>query len=75
MPAVAGKEPLLRLAPEAAPVVAQRLEQLRTEHDIAIPAALAFPDMDHYPLAVNVAYLQVGRLCAACAGGGGRLSH
>ena len=28
VPAVAGKEPLLRLAPEAAPVEAQRIEQL-----------------------------------------------
>jgi len=69
MPAVAWKEPLLRLAAESAPVCAQFCEQLRAEHDIAIPAALALPDMNHHPLAVDVADLQVGRLCTACAGG------
>src|ERR1019366_6322241 len=69
VPAVAGKQPLLRLAPESAPVSAQRIEQLRAEHDIAVLAALALPDMDHHPLAVDVADLQVGRFCAACAGG------
>jgi len=35
VPAVAWKEPLLRLAPEAAPVDTQFFEQLRAEHDIA----------------------------------------
>src|ERR1035438_3246178 len=69
MPAVAGEEPLLGLAPESAPVDAQFFEQLRAEHDIAVLAALAFPDMDHHPLAVDVADLQVGRFRAACAGG------
>jgi hypothetical protein len=59
----------LGLAAETAPVIAQRLEQLRTEHDIAVPAVLAFPDMDHHPLAVDVADLQVGRFCATCASG------
>src|SRR5271170_2226543 len=69
VPAVAGKEPLLRLAPESAPVSAQCLEQLGAEHDIAVLAALALPDMNHHPLAVDVAHLQVGCFCAACAGG------
>src|ERR1035441_9012930 len=69
VPAVAGEEPLLRLAPESAPVGAQFFEQLRAEHDTAVLAALALPDMDHHPLAVDVADLQVGRFCAACAGG------
>src|ERR1035437_1405046 len=69
MPTVAGKEPLLRLAPEAAPVSAQRFEQLRAEHDIAVLASLALPDMNHHPLAVDVADLQVGRFCAARARG------
>src|ERR1035437_10593365 len=69
VPAVAGKEPLLRLAPEAAPVSAQFFEQLRAEHDIAVLAALAFPDVNYHPLAVDVADLQVGRFRAACAGG------
>ena len=69
MPAVAGKQPLLRLAPEAAPVGAQFFEQLRAEHDIAVLAALALTDMNHHPLAVDVADLQVGCFCATCAGG------
>src|ERR1700758_1491272 len=69
VPAVAGKEPLLRLASEAAPVDAQRIEQLRAEHDIAVLGSLASPDMNHHPLAVDVSDLQVGRFRAACAGG------
>src|ERR1035437_9519063 len=69
VPAVAWKEPLLRLAPESAPVSAQRIEQLRAEHYIAVLAALAFPDVNHHPLAVDVADLQVGRFCAACTSG------
>src|ERR1035438_3612485 len=69
VPAVAGKEPLLRLAPEAAPIDAQLFEQLGAEHDIAVLAALSFPDMNHHALAVDVAHLQVGRFCAACPGG------
>src|ERR1019366_1676119 len=69
VPAVAGKQPLLRLAPETAPVSAQLFEQLRAEHYIAVLASLALPDVNHHPLAVDVADLQVGRFCAACAGG------
>src|SRR6202167_2143921 len=69
VPAVAGKQPLLRLAPETSPVDAKFLQQLRAEHDIAVLAALALSDMDHHPLAVDVTHLQVSRFCAACAGG------
>src|SRR3984885_9514346 len=69
VPAVAGKQPLLRLAPETSPIDAKFLEQLRAEHDIAVLAALALSDMDHHPLAVDVTDLQVSRFCAACAGG------
>ena len=69
VPAVAGKEPLLRLAPQPAPVVTQFIEQLGAEHDIAVLAALALPDMNHHPLAVDVADLQVGCFRAACTGG------
>src|SRR6202034_406251 len=68
VPAVAGKEPLLGLAAETSPVDAQLLEQFRAEHDIAVLAALALPDMDHHPLAVDVTDLQVSRFCAACTG-------
>src|ERR1700678_3157924 len=69
VPAVAGEQPLLRLAPETSPVDARFLQQLRAEHDIAVLAALALSDMDHHPLAVDVTHLQVSRFCAACAGG------
>src|SRR5271163_280055 len=51
VPAVAGKQPLLRLAPESSPVDAKFLEQLQAEHDIAVLAALALSAMDHHPLA------------------------
>src|ERR1700684_31153 len=69
VPAVAGKEPLLRLAPETSPVDTKFLKQLRAEHDMAVLAALALSDMDYHPLAVDVTDLQVSRFCAACAGG------
>ena len=69
VPTVAGKEPLLRLASEAVPVDAQRIEQLRAEHDIAVLGSLASPDMNHHPLAVDVADLEVGCLCATCPSG------
>src|ERR1017187_5070329 len=69
VPAVAGKEPLLRLAPEASPVDAKFPEQLRAKHDIAVLAALALSDMDNHPLAVDVTDLQMSRFCAACTGG------
>ncbi len=69
VPAVAGEQPLLRLAPETAPVDAQLFEQLRAEHDVAVLAALALMDVNHHPLAVDVADLEAGRFCAACAGG------
>ena len=69
VPAVAGKEPLLGLAPESAPVEAKLFEQLRAEHDIAVLAALTLSDMDNHPLAVDVTDLQVSRFCASCTGG------
>src|SRR5271170_6740938 len=69
MPAVAGKEPLRRLAPEAAPVDAQRVDQLRAQHDVAVQATLASPDMNHHALTVNIADLQMRCFCATCPGG------
>ena len=59
VPSVAGKQPVGGLAPQSAPVDAQFLEQLRAEHDIAVLASLAAPDMDDHPLAVDIADLQV----------------
>src|SRR5271163_5050153 len=69
VPAIAGKQPLLRLAPESSPVDAKFLEQLQAKHDIAVPGTLAFPDMDNRALAVDVTDLQMSRFCAARAGG------
>jgi len=69
VPAVAGKQPLLRLAPEPAPVGAQFFEQPRAEHDIAVLAALALPNMNHHPLAIDVADLEMSRFCATGTGG------
>src|SRR5208282_4671381 len=47
----------------------QLIKQLRAEHDIAVLASLAFPDMDDHPLAVDVADLQTGRFRAPRACG------
>src|SRR5437660_4854982 len=59
MPSVAGKQPVRWLVPEPAPIDTQRIEQLRAEHDIAVLATFAAPDMDDHPLAVDIADLQV----------------
>src|ERR1700691_5855530 len=59
MPSVAGKQPVGRLAPEPAPIDAQRIEWFWAEHDIAVLAPLAAPNMNSHPLAVDVADLQV----------------
>ena len=69
MPSVAGKQPVRWLVPEPAPIDAQRIEQLRAEHDIAVLATFAAPDMDDHPLAVDIADLQVRHFCATCARG------
>jgi len=60
VPAVAGKQPLLRLAPETSPVDAKFLQQLRAEHDIAVLAALALSDVNYHPLTIDVTDLQMG---------------
>src|SRR5437588_360180 len=69
MPSVAGEQPIGGLAFQPAPVDAQRLEQLGTEHDITVLASLASPDMNDHALAVDVADLQVRHFCATCARG------
>src|SRR5260370_15066598 len=47
----AAEEPCLGLHPSA--LLTQRLEQIVTERYVAISSALAFPDMDHHPFAIN----------------------
>src|SRR6202050_1782976 len=69
MPSVAGKQPVRWLVPEPAPIDAQRVEQLRAEHDIAVLTTFAAADMDDHPLAVDIADLQVRHFCAPCARG------
>src|SRR5260370_39849385 len=69
MPSVAGEQPIGGLAFQPAPVDAQCLEQLGTEHDITVLASLASPDMNDHALAVDVADLQVRHFCATCARG------
>src|ERR1700675_3782160 len=69
MPSVTGEQPIGGLAFQPAPVDAQCLEQLGTEHDITVLAPLASPDMNDHALAVDVADLQVRHFCATCARG------
>src|SRR5665213_757403 len=69
MPPVAGKQPYCRLAQEYSPVGAQRFEQGRTQHHVAVLAALAAADMNHHPLAVDVADLQSSHFGPACSRG------
>src|ERR1035438_537810 len=56
VPAPTGKQPVGGLALQPAPVDAQGIEQLGTEHDITVLAPLAAPDMND----------QIGR--ASCRG-------
>ena len=73
MPSIAGKQPIGGLAFQPAPVDAQSSEQFGAEHDIAVLAPLASPDMNDHPLAVDIADLQVRHFSATCARGmGGR---
>src|SRR5271166_1897954 len=69
MPSVAGKQPVDRLASQPAPIAAQCLKELGAEHDIAVLATLASPDMDNHALTVNIGDLQMRCFCATCPGG------
>jgi hypothetical protein len=67
MPAPSWKQSLLRSV--AAPVVSQFLEQLGTEHHLAILAPLSSTDADDHPVTVNVDNLQMSefRPAPGCA--------
>jgi hypothetical protein len=52
----ATEEPLLR--PHDPPVIAQHVEQLRRQHDVAVFAPLALGYPDYHPLVVERAGLQ-----------------
>src|SRR6516162_11529478 len=64
---IPGEEPLLR--PHNPPIVTQRVEQFRREHDVAVLVALALGHKDHHPLVVERAGLQANRFGNAQAGG------
>jgi hypothetical protein len=64
---IPGEEPLLW--PHAPPIVAQRVEQFRREHDIAVLVAFALGHPDHHPLVVERAGLQAKGFGDAQTGG------
>src|ERR1700693_654258 len=68
MPTVTGKEPVAGFSPQPKPVLAQFFEQLGAEHDIAVFAALSYPDMNHHALAVDIVDLQVCYLSTSQSG-------
>src|SRR6266849_4021955 len=57
--AAAWKQPCTGLSRQAAPVLAQCLEQFWTEHHIAISASLSALDVDYHALAVDIVDLQM----------------
>src|SRR5450755_3732716 len=66
---VAWKQPKAGLSWQAAPMLAQFLEQFWAEHHIAICASLAALNVNHHALAVDVADFQVCQLGVAHSGG------
>src|SRR6267378_1568161 len=69
VPTVAWKQPCAGFSRQAAPVLAQLLEQFWAEHHIAISASLAALNVNHHALAVDVADSQVGQLGVAHSDG------
>src|SRR5271166_2095864 len=69
VPSVAGKQPVDRLASQPAPIAAQCLKELGAEHDIAVLATLASPDVNDHALAVDIADLQTSYFGTTCASG------
>src|ERR1700674_5885464 len=69
VPAVAGEQPDGGFTPETAPVFTQSFQQILTEHDIAILAALASLHMDYVAGTVNVGDLEISQFGATQTGG------
>src|SRR5713226_3772311 len=69
VPAVAWKEPDAGFSRQAAPVLAQFFEQFQAEHHIAIDASLPALNVNHHPLAIDVADFQACQLGVPCSGG------
>src|ERR1700686_327480 len=59
VPTVAWKQPCAGLSRQAAPVLAQFFQQFWAEHHISVNASLAALNVNHHPLAIDVAYFQV----------------
>src|SRR5215471_16956106 len=59
MVGAAGKEPNTRFSPQPPPVFPEFLEQLVTQHHLAILASLPAPDVNHHSLAIDVGNFQV----------------
>src|SRR5260370_6540961 len=69
VPAVAWKEPDAGFSRQAAPVLAQFFEQSYAEHHISIYASLPALNVNHHPLAIDVADFQASQLGIPCSGG------
>ena len=68
VPAVAGEQPLGRLAAKSAPVATKRIEQCLTQDHVAVAVALAAMNVNHHPTTINVADLKMSRFRAVCPG-------
>src|ERR1700675_2746962 len=64
VPTVAWKQPCAGLSRQAAPVLAQFFQQFWAEHHISVNASLATLNVNHHPLAVDIADLQARQLGA-----------
>ena len=69
MPAAAREQPLGRFPAQPAKMLPEFFEQVRAEHYIAVFASLAAPNVDHHPLAVDIADLQIRQLGPSHTGG------
>ena len=69
VPAISGKQPDTGFFAQPPPVCAEFFEQDGTKHHVAILATFAALDVDHHPLAIDVADLQASQLGVANAGG------
>ena len=65
VPPAPGKQPRLRLVAQAAPTLAESVEQFRTEHDVPVLAAFAAQDVNHHSAGIDIAHLKVRQLGAA----------
>ena len=66
MPGATGKQVGLRLLP--APVLAERLQQLGAQWQVAILATLAFTDVDDHPFAIDILHTKSDQFAATHAG-------